>query len=142
MELKMNIAVSLAAIVILTLLIFMFRRTMATTNKRPPLPRRPGKAKPDSKYHAVSLETSGNACEAAAAIKSQRILSSTAPRIPLPECTVPECKCHFIHHKDRRQASDRRSPYRQSINGDTGEFRKERRHRGDRRNDDPQDFFL
>jgi hypothetical protein len=142
MQLKMNIAVSLVAIVILTLLVLLFRRTMATTNERPPLPRRPGRAKPDPKYHAVSLEFSGNACEAATANKGIRVLSSTSPRIPLPECTAPECKCHFIHHNDRRQASDRRSPYRQSISGDTGEFIKERRHRGDRRSNDPQDFFL
>lgn len=138
----MNIAISLVAIVILTLLILLFRRTMATTNEHPPLPRRPGKAKPEPKYHAVSLAFSGNACEAATAMKGKRILSSTAPRIPLPECAAAECKCRFIHHKDRRQASDRRSPYRQSISGDTGEYKKERRHRGDRRNDDPQDFFL
>lgn len=138
----MNIAVSLVAIVILTLLVLLFRRTLATTNERPPLPLRPRKPEPDSKYHAVSLEFSGNACEAATAMKGKRILSSTAPRIPLPECAPAECKCRFIHHKDRRQASDRRSPYRQSITGDTGEYKKERRHRGDRRNDDPQDFFL
>lgn len=138
----MNIAVSLVAIVILTLLVLLFRRTLATTNERPPLPLRPRKPEPDSKYHAVSLEFSGNACEAATAMKGKRILSSTAPRIPLPECAAAECKCRFIHHNDRRQASDRRSPYRQSITGDTGEYRKERRHRGDRRNDDPQDFFL
>lgn len=138
----MNIAVSLVAIVILTLLVLLFRRTLATTNERPPLPLRPRKPEPDSKYHAVSLEFSGNACEAATAMKGKRILSSTAPRIPLPECAAAECKCRFIHHNDRRQASDRRSPYRQSISGDTGEYRKERRHRGDRRNDDPQDFFL
>lgn len=138
----MNIAVSLVAIVILTLLVLLFRRTLATTNERPPLPLRPREPEPDSKYHAVSLEFSGNACEAATAMKGKRILSSTAPRIPLPECAAAECKCRFIHHNDRRQASDRRSPYRQSITGDTGEYRKERRHRGDRRNDDPQDFFL
>ncbi len=138
----MNIAISLVVIAVLTLLFDLFRRTRATTTKRPPLPLRPRKPEPDSKYHAVSLEFSGNACEAATAMKGKRILSSTAPRIPLPECAAAECKCRFIHHKDRRQASDRRSPYRQSITGDTGEYRKERRHRGDRRNDDPQDFFL
>jgi len=138
----MNIAFSLVAIVILTLSLLLFLRTRATTGRRPPLPRRPGKAKPDSKYHAVSLEISGNPCEAATTIKGKRILSSTAPRIPLPECAAPVCKCRFIHHQDRRQASDRRSPYRQSISGDTGEYRKERRHRGDRRNNDLQNFFL
>ncbi len=137
----MNIGVSLAAIVILTLLVLLFRRTTATTNERPPLPRRPGKAKPDPKYHAVSLEISGNACEAATAIKGIRVLSSTSPRIPLPECTAPVCKCRFIHHNDRRVDDDRRDQYRQVNISDTGIIQMERRHRGERRNSDPGNFL-
>ena len=129
----MGIAVSIVVILILSILLF--RRTKATTNKRPPLRRRPAKAKPDPQFHAVSLRFSGSACEAAKALEGKRFLSSAAPRIPLPDCDVLECKCRFIHHKDRRDGDDRRDPYRQSI-GDTGKHEKERRHRGDRRSDD------
>ncbi len=137
----MDIAASIVAIVILSLMIFLFRRTRATTNKRPPRPNRLGKAKPDPQFHAVSLEYSSDACEAARSMEGRRFLSSAAPRIPLPECDVPACKCHFIHHKDRREGGDRRKMYRGSNIGETGVLQKERRYRGDRRNDDPEDFF-
>jgi len=142
MEPNMGIAFSVVTIVILSVSVLLFHRSRETTNKRRAVSRRPGKAQPDPKFHAVSLDFSGNSCEAAKAIKGERILASTAPRIPLSECDVPECKCRFIHHQDRRQAADRRSPYHQSNIGETGKHQKERRHRGDRRNEDPQDFFL
>jgi hypothetical protein len=135
----MDVALSIVAIVILILAAFLFRRTKASTNKRPP--RRTGKAAPDPEFHAVSLEISGTACEAAQAMEGRRFLSSAAPRIPLPECDAPKCKCHFIHHKDRRQTGDRRKQYRKVHIGDTGIIEKEKRHRGDRRNNDPDDFF-
>jgi hypothetical protein len=137
----MDIAASIVAIVILSLLIFLFRRTRATTNKRPPRPNRLGTAKPDPQFHAVSLEYSSDACEAARSMEGRRFLSSAAPRIPLPECDVPACKCRFIHHKDRREGGDRRKMYRKTGIGDTGAYEKEKRYRGDRRNDDPDEFF-
>ena len=137
----MDITVSIFAIGILILLILLFRRTQATTSKRPPRPSRLGKVKPDPQFHAVSLALAGHACEAAKAIESKRFLSTAAPRIPLPDCDVPACKCHFVHHKDRREASDRRKQYRKINIGETGILQKERRHRGDRRNSDPGEFF-
>ncbi len=137
----MDIAVSIGAIVILILLLLLFRRTQTTTSKRPPRPSRLGKVKPEPQFHAVSLQYSSAACEAAKSIEGRRFLSSAAPRIPLPECDVPECKCRFIHHKDRRERGDRRKMYRGSNIGETGVLQKERRYRGDRRNDDPEDFF-
>ncbi len=137
----MDIAVSIVAIVILILLLLLFRRTQTTTSKRPPRPSRLGKVKPDPQFHAVSLQTSGGACEAAKSMEGRRFLSTAAPRIPLPECDEPACKCHFVHHKDRREGGDRRKMYRGSNIGETGVLQKERRYRGDRRNDDPEDLF-
>lgn len=64
-----------------------------------------------SKYHAVSVKFSSNACDAAKATTGVRILSSTSPRLPLPECDAAECRCGFVHHKDRRSGDDRRSPF-------------------------------
>ena len=137
----MDIAASIVAVIILILLFLLYRRTQATTTKRPPLPSRPGKAKPDSQFHAVSLKFPASACDAAKAMEGKRFLSSAAPRIPLAECDSLECKCRFIHHKDRRESDDRRNPYRATIAGDTGEHKREQRHRGERRGDDPDDFF-
>lgn len=138
----MDIAVSIVAIIILILLFLSYRRSRATTTKRPPLPGRPGQAKPDSQFHAVSLKFPANACNAAKAMEGKRFLSSAAPRIPLPECDSLECKCRFIHHKDRRQGDDRRNPYPTNVAGITGEHKQEQRHRSDRRSDDdPEDFF-
>jgi hypothetical protein len=69
------------------------------------------------------------------------MLSGEAPLLPLPECDASECKCRFIHHADRRRNDDRRDQYRQGLSGETGKFIKEKRRRGDRRNNDPDDYF-
>jgi hypothetical protein len=36
-------------------------------------------------------------------MSGKRFLSGAAPKIPLPGCDVLDCKCRFIHHKDRRE---------------------------------------
>lgn len=137
----MAVALSIVAIVILILAIYLFGRTKATTRKRPPRPNKLGTAQPDSQFHAVSLEISGNACDAAQAIAGKRFLSNAAPQLPLPECDVGNCGCRYTHHKDRRVGVDRRKQYRKVLIGEQGPPIKEKRHRGDRRNDDPEDFF-
>ena len=137
----MSVAIILVLIAVLIVLIVMARRNKATTSKRPPRPGRDELAKTGSQYHAVSLQFSNSACEAAKALEDKRFLSGVAPRIPLPECDVLECRCRFIHHDDRRRGADRRGAQSQSRIGDTGRHEKERRHRGDRRDDDPEDFF-
>jgi len=135
----MGVTFSIIAILILSFLLF--RRTTATTKKRPPRSNRRGKVQPDSQFHAVSLKLSSTACEAANEIEGKRFLSREAPRIPLLECDVPACKCHFIHHNDRRVHDDRRDQYRQVDISDTGIIQMERRHRGERRNSDPGIFL-
>ena len=137
----MGVTFSIIAIVILALSFLLFRRTSASTKKRPPRSNRRGKVQPDSRFHAVSLKFSSAACEAANEIEGKRFLSREAPRIPLQECDVPACKCHFIHHNDRRVADDRREQYRQVNIGDTGIIQMERRHRGERRSSDPGNLF-
>ena len=94
-------------------------------------------------YHAVSIKFDKNACEAAKAMEGKRFLSSAAPRLPLPECNALECRCHFLHYKDRRMRRDRRSPFAAAGFGDggTGTFEKERRERPDRRKSDDLDEF-
>ena len=92
-------------------------------------------------YHAVSIKFDKNACDAAKEMSGRRFLSTAAPRLPLPECNALECRCRFVHHKDRRAGKDRRSPFAASgYSGGTGSFEKERRERRDRRKDDLDDF--
>lgn len=95
-----------------------------------------------SAFHAVSLQYSSNACDAAKAMTGRRFLSSAAPRLPLPECDALECRCRFAHHSDRRTGKDRRSPFSPARpTGATGTFKAERRQRKDRRKDaDLEDF--
>ena len=94
-------------------------------------------------YHAVSIKFDEKACEAARAMSGRRFLSSAAPRLPLPECDALDCRCRFVHHKDRRTGKDRRSPFAAAgYGGGTGSFEKERREKTGRRRDDadPDDF--
>ena len=131
----MDVFLSGIAIVLLLALLFVMRRNRGTNNRRPEMPKREDDAA-DSQFHAVSLSYASNACEAAKNMEGRRFLSGTAPRIPLPDCDVLECKCKFVHHKDRRKNDDRRNPYVQGYGGgDTGKFREEQRKYGDRRDD-------
>jgi hypothetical protein len=99
------------------------------------------KSAENTAYHAVSIKFDQNACNAAKEMSGRRFLSNAAPRLPLPECNALECRCHFVHHKDRRIGKDRRSPFAAGgHSGGTGSFEKERRERRDRRKDDLDDF--
>ncbi len=100
-------------------------------------PRDPRVAQARSKYHAVSLRLSRSASDAEKSLGDKRFLSKSAPRIPLMDCDAETCNCRFNHHKDRRSGDDRRSPYGESIAGGTGQFQKERRHRRERREEQP-----
>jgi hypothetical protein len=67
-------------------------------------------------------------------MQGRRFLSSAAPRIPLPDCDVMECKCRFAHHEDRRKGDDRRNPWGQGFgSGSTGTYKNEQRKGRDRR---------
>ena len=96
----------------------------------------------DTAYHAVSIKFEKSACAAAKEMQGRRFLSSAAPRLPLPDCDALTCSCRFTHHKDRRSARDRRSPFGAAGFGDgTGTFEKERRQKRDRREDADLDDF-
>lgn len=96
-------------------------------------------AKDSGTYHAVAIKYSENACDAAKAMTGRRFLSSAAPRLPLPECDFPECRCKFAHYDDRRKGRDRRSPFAPGgPTGLTGSFQQERREKTDRRKDGDQ----
>jgi len=85
-------------------------------------------------YQAVAIKYSENACDAAKAMTGRRFLANAAPRLPLPGCNFPECRCQFAHYKDRRANRDRRSPFAPAGSTDgTGSYEKERRETTDRR---------
>ncbi len=136
----MDVAFSIIAIIILVVSILLFRRTRATTKKRPPCPDQLGKVQPYGRFHAVSLENLSGACAAAYAIEGERFLAGATPRIPLPECDAPVCSCHFVHHNDRRLSGNRRHRWTGSV-GDSGGTMKEQRDGGDRRNNDPNNYL-
>lgn len=122
----------LAALVLVALLAvwLLLRRRRASRSAAEKPVARDGSAA----YHAVSIKFSGNACSAAKDLDGRRFLSSAAPRLPLAECDVLECKCRFVHHKDRRAGKDRRGPFAPSgYGGATGSHQVEQREGKDRR---------
>jgi len=95
---------------------------------------------PSSEFHAVAIKFSDNACDAAKVLESKRFLSNEAPRLPLPECQLLKCNCRFVHFKDRRARSNRRSPFRGAISVESGKYEQEKRTAKDRRAEPPDDF--
>jgi len=64
------------------------------------------------RFHAVSIVAGPDGCAQAKALKGVRLLSLSAPRLPIVGCTNPDgCHCKFQHHSDRR-AGPRRSGLR------------------------------
>jgi hypothetical protein len=136
----MDVVLSLVIVAVLLGVLLIVRRQKPSGNRRPPAPR-PKSAKADSAFHAVSIFYASNACESAKNMQGRRFLSSAAPKLPLPECNALECKCRFVHHKDRRKGADRRNPYlHQFGGGETGTHQQEQRKSRERRDDPPDSF--
>ena len=139
----MGVAIAIILTVVLIALVLIARQNNANVAERPQVADRRDPTKTGSQFHAVSIRYADSACDAAKATEGTRFLSALAPRIPLPECDVAQCRCRFIHHADRRSGIDRRGQHTKNMLGSTGEYTgKERRYRGDRRgSDEPQNFF-
>lgn len=137
----MSMFVGIVAILIL-LLVLIFVRRPKEKEKARPIERRTAPGKANTKFHAVSLKSPPNACNAAKAMEGERILSADAPLIPLADCDSPSCKCRFVHHKDRRAGDDRRNPWAPGFGGNsTGSYEKEQRKSTDRRTDSTDDTY-
>ena len=102
-----------AAVFLLALLAF--TRRPKPGKKKWPSERRQIPKQPDKRFHAVSLRFPSSACDAAKATGGQRFLSAAAPRLPLADCDVANCKCRYVHYKDRRSGDDRRDTYGQVL---------------------------
>ncbi len=127
---------TLLGIVLVLLVVWLImRQRRYTAEANAPAPK-PDAAK--TAYHAVSIKFEANACDAAKAMTGRRFLASAAPRLPLPDCNVLECRCRFAHHDDRRSGNDRRSPFgaRGYSPSGSGSFEKERRVGSERRESD------
>ena len=132
----MDVITSVLAILVLIGLLILVRRKSKQENARPAV-RRPSSTAGETKFHAVSIKFAEDACAAAKSMEGRRFLSTAAPKIPLPECDVLECRCRFVHHDDRRTGADRRNPWAQGIGGGgTGRYEQEQRRGRDRRQDD------
>jgi hypothetical protein len=59
-------------------------------------------------YHAVLITHDASSCKLVRQYEGQRILASAAPRLPVPGCAAPRCRCRYIHCEDRRSGEDRR----------------------------------
>jgi hypothetical protein len=93
-------------------------------------PRRGGES---TDVHCVEVRHRGRACEQVRRIEHLRFLPDEAPRLPLRGCTARNCRCHYVHHDDRRQA-ERRNPYGRAGSQPPAEAGAERRSMNERRN--------
>ena len=54
-------------------------------------------------FHAVSIRAPARACDEAKSLKGTRFLAAEAPKLPVTDCSKPDCPCSYQHHNDRRQ---------------------------------------
>lgn len=112
-----------------------FKRLSAKTAEKPRV----------SEFHAVSINYTSDACQAAKDELGKRHLSAEAPLLPLRQCDRPDqCDCRYKHYDDRRGKPRRRSD--QGLDASTDPDRAERRHQKDRRaqndGDDAEPFSV
>lgn len=53
-------------------------------------------------YHCVTIETAEHCCKAVEKLLDKRFLSVDAPQLPLHNCQISNCQCHYQHYDDRR----------------------------------------
>lgn len=72
---------------------------------------------PSMRFHAVSVVGGDGACAAAKLLRGVRVLSASAPRLPLPDCDHPgTCNCSYRKYADRR-AGPRRAQESGRVSG-------------------------
>ena len=83
--------------VVIAVLLWYRRKTPTSTEALPP----------SNRFHAVTIYSPPNACPSARMLGSTKFLAKEAPRLPLDNCTAPQCQCRYEHYDDRR-ADERR----------------------------------
>src|SRR5690606_23095494 len=122
--------VAIVAIALLAYLYVRRSRQRVETPRKLKLP--PIKlSRKNTRYHAVMIVCTDQACEAARSRAGIKYLSAEAPALPLAGCFLAAgvCTCRYEHFEDRREDDDRRSIFG-SRNGPVGKVDKRS---GDRR---------
>ncbi|WP_210395880.1 hypothetical protein [Motiliproteus sediminis] len=117
----------LTALAVAAALVWLWRRQPSAKQRSAP-----AKKAPKSRWHAVEVLASANACSAAHNARGHRFLSRESPTLPLENCDCSQCNCRFKHHEDRR-SGDRRTHLDRTYHQITASVGQERRQRHDRR---------
>lgn len=89
-------------------------------------------------YHCVIIIHGEPSCQAILDIKNICYLSNEAPPIPLMECDIAQCNCHYQHQKDRRGTQENRRLHfgvTKDLYGAFGEKNRRKKRRGRRKKD-------
>lgn len=89
-------------------------------------------------YHCVIFVHEKPCCQAALDIKHISYLSNEAPPIPLHECDMTQCNCHYQHKEDRRGSQENRRldfGMTKDLYGAFGEKNRREKRRGRRESD-------
>jgi hypothetical protein len=96
-----------------------------------------GSAPGPGDYRSSSIDYGSGACEAVRALDGKRLLVGEVARLPLADCTSPNCSCKFVHHDDRREShEDKRAISGLSTELYAASGKPERRKRKGRRKSD------
>ncbi|WP_065187624.1 hypothetical protein [Shewanella woodyi] len=89
-------------------------------------------------YHCVTIIQGEPACQAVKEIDNTYYLSHEAPHIPLKECDIAQCNCHYQHKEDRRGTQENRRlefGVTRELYGAFGEKNRRKLSRGRRKED-------
>lgn len=103
--------------VVIAVLLWYRRKTPTSTEALPP----------SNRFHAVTIYSPPNACPSARMLGSTKFLAKEAPRLPLDNCTAPQCQCRYEHYDDRRADERRDTTETTDYQGEQRRSRKDRR---------------
>ncbi len=85
-------------------------------------------------FRGVAILPGKCACSAVLELGSDRFLLNDVPKLPLQDCSQPECDCYYVNSDDRRD-DDRRHPFGSLTNNRLSDHDDERRDRNRRAGD-------
>jgi hypothetical protein len=75
----------------------------------PPAATAPRRALRPTWGKAIVVPDRAKACQAVLQLDGHEFPNADAPRLPLPSCTVSNCKCYYVPARERRLRTERRS---------------------------------
>jgi hypothetical protein len=89
------------------------------------------------RYRSAEIVFEECACDAVMTISGTRFLVNDVPRIPVSDCTLPNCKCSYVRYNDRRSwTEERRALFSLRTKVYAASSDEERRKKSDRRVDE------